>query len=82
MSEDQQRKHTLRELREARGLSREKLAVELETSFSTITNIESGRNRPRVELAERIYQFFGVPVGSIEWGREEKPQGKARAAVA
>ncbi len=59
----------LSELREERGISREQLAVDLKVSFSTLANIETGRNKPRVDLAERIYRYFGLPLGAIEWGR-------------
>ena len=74
--EGKAQKKRLGELREERGISRERLAVDLEVSFSTLTNIETGRNKPRVELAEKIYQYFGMPVGSIEWGR---PNGEGAA---
>jgi transcriptional regulator with XRE-family HTH domain len=63
------RRRTVRELREARGMSREELAVALRTTFSTLVRIELGKTRPRLDLAERIYQFFDVPVGAIEWGK-------------
>lgn len=63
-------KRTLKQLREARGLTREELAVALKVPFSTLVNIETGRNRPRIELAEKIYEFFNMPVGSIEWGKK------------
>lgn len=65
---EEPRKYTLRELREARGVSREQLAVDLRIKFATLVNLERGRNKPRVELAERIYAYFGVPLGSIQWG--------------
>ena len=67
MSEGAERRYTLRKLREDAGLTREALAVAIGTTYGTITNIESGRNRPRIELAERIYLYFRVPVGSIDW---------------
>ena len=77
VDEGQARKKRLGELREERGISRERLAVDLEVSFSTLTNIETGRNKPRVELAEKIYHYFGMPVGSIEGGRPDgEEEGK------
>ena len=60
-------KRTVRALREERGMSREELAVAVKTTFSTIVRIELGKTRPRLDLAERIYAFFEVPVGSIDW---------------
>jgi DNA-binding XRE family transcriptional regulator len=68
---------TVTELREEHGLTREELAAALHVPFSTLVNIEMGRNGPRVQLAERIYEFFKVPVGSIAW--PEKPQKNAAA---
>lgn len=66
------RKKTLRELREERGMTREELAVALKVPFPTLVNIETGRNQPRIALAERIYEYFEVPVGSIEWIKPRK----------
>lgn len=60
-------KKSVRELREECGLTREELAVALKTTFSTIVRIELGKTRPRLDLAERIYAFFDVPVGTIDW---------------
>lgn len=75
------RRYTLRELREERGISREQLAVDLKIAFATVVNLERGRNKPRVDLAERIYAYFGVPFGSIQWGArpEAKPRPKKAA---
>lgn len=78
------RKKTLRELREERGMSREELAVALKVPFTTLVNIETGRNNPRVELVEKIYEFFGVPLGTIEWlkksSRDTDPKKELPAA--
>lgn len=60
-------KKTLRQLREERGLSREQLAIDLGVKYGTLVNIELGRNLPRVDVGERIYRFFGVPLESIDW---------------
>lgn len=62
-------KRTVRELREARGMSREELAVALKTTFSTVVRIELRRTNPRLDLALRIAEFFGVPVEEIDWGK-------------
>ena len=70
-------KKRLSELREERGISRERLAVDLGVAFSTIVNIETGRNKPRVDLAEKIYRYFGLPLGAIEWGRSGEADGGA-----
>ncbi|HLY31034.1 MAG TPA: helix-turn-helix transcriptional regulator [Ktedonobacterales bacterium] len=55
-------------LRQERGLRVEQIAADLGVAYNTILNIDKGRNKPRVELAERLYVYFGVPLGSIDWG--------------
>ena len=60
-------KKTIRQLREERGLSREKLASDLGISFGTLVNLEIGRNKPRIDLAEKLYSYFAAPLGSIDW---------------
>ena len=71
MGESEAPKKTIKQLREERGLTREELAVALKTHYTTLVNLEIRRSRPRVDLAERIYLFFGVPVGSIDWTKRE-----------
>lgn len=71
----------LRELREQRGLSREELAVAVETSYPNLLRLESGQSQPRLDLAKRIAEFFGVPVESIEWGaKPDAPKSDPAAA--
>lgn len=82
MNTGEAKKKTVRELREERGLTREELAVALHTTFSTLVRIERGATRPRLELAERIYAYFGVPVGSIDWGDDEGDDPKTKATRA
>lgn len=60
-------KRTLRSLREERGVTRERLAADLEISFNTLSNLESGRNKPSIDIAEKLYAYFGVPLGKIDW---------------
>jgi putative transcriptional regulator len=62
-------KKTVRQLREERGLSREALAVAVNTTFSTVVRIELRKHNPRLDLAFRIAEFFGVPVEDIDWGK-------------
>lgn len=85
-NEQEMPQKTLAELRAESGQSREELAFKLGASYSTITNIELGRNKPSVELAEKIYKYFKVPVGSIRWlekpARQEKSNPKAEATAA
>jgi putative transcriptional regulator len=71
-------KQTVRQLRNGRKLSREKLAVELGISFPTLVRIEGQKYTPRLDTAIKIAEFFGVPVESIDWGEA----GKELAVVA
>lgn len=70
---------TLRQLRAERQWSREYVAVQVGVSLSTISNLETGRHRPRMDLAEKLAALFGVPLGDIEWVKYE---GKVNAVAA
>ena len=77
----------LYQLRKQRGISRERLAADVGTSYSNIVSLETGRSKPRIDLAMEIARYFGVPVESIEWGKpsddDTDTTGKDhRAAVA
>jgi len=55
----------LRTLRERAGLSYRKLAVELDVSFTHLSNIESGMRRPSLDLAVKIADYFEVPLEDL-----------------
>lgn len=55
----------VRQLREARGLSREQLGVYAGTSASTVRNIEDGRKSPTLRSLEGIAQALGVNVTTL-----------------
>jgi transcriptional regulator with XRE-family HTH domain len=55
-------KNLLKEERTYRGWSRERMAVELEVSFSTITNWEIGRSFPPADEFDRLCDRFGWTV--------------------
>jgi transcriptional regulator with XRE-family HTH domain len=57
-----------------RGLSREQVAVGARCSYDTIRDIERGKTIPGALIAERLYLFFDVPVGTIMWGKSESPK--------
>ena len=73
----------LRELREQRGVSREQVAAVAGTSLATVMRLEAGTAMPRIDVAQRIAEYFGVPVESIEWGQPpDANAGKDQPAVA
>ena len=57
---------TVRELREAAGLTQLELAVRVGVTPSTVYNWESGRSEPRVSQLRRVAEAFGVKMDDIE----------------
>ncbi len=55
----------LRRLRVRAGLSQRDLAAALYRVASTISEFESGRRLPRVEVAEQYEEHFGLPRGTL-----------------
>ena len=55
----------LTELRHERGISQAELGSELGVSRQTIIAIESGKFEPRLSLAFRISELFGLSVEAI-----------------
>jgi putative transcriptional regulator len=55
----------LREVREAHGLTQEKLAGRAGVSRQTIVSIENGRYVPSLELALRLGRIFGRRVEDL-----------------
>ena len=53
----------LREAREARGLTREQLAVRIGRSYPMLAQYEAGSKVPSVEALMRIADELGRPVG-------------------
>jgi len=58
-------KNSVRELRQAAGLSQAALAVKLNVSRQTVNSIETERYDPSLPLAISIAQFFGSSVEEI-----------------
>ena len=55
----------LKEFREAKGLTQEKLAERLQVSRQTINSIEAGRYVPSLELALKLGQVFNCRVEEL-----------------
>jgi len=57
---------TLRKLREARGLSQEKLARMANVANNTIIKIEAGKNQnPTLDTLKKISKALGVSVDNL-----------------
>lgn len=60
-------KRTLKELRVARGLTREEAAKKIGISISTVYAYERGDRLPDVDTIEKILQAYHVQYEEIEW---------------
>lgn len=58
---------TLKQLRQERGWSREKVAAGVNVSLTTIANLETGKHEPRMGLARELARLFGVGLDDIAW---------------
>jgi putative transcriptional regulator len=58
-------KNSIRELREARGLSQEELAGKLGVSRQTVNAIENDRYDPMLPLAFKIAKVFGKRIEEV-----------------
>jgi putative transcriptional regulator len=58
-------KNRLKELRERKHLTQEKLALQVGVTRQTIISIESGRYVPSLELAIKLAQLFKCKVDDI-----------------
>ena len=65
-------KNRVEELRKARGIKQEELAMALEVSRQTIGSIENGRYNPSIELAFKLSRYFGLAIEEIFIFEEEK----------
>jgi DNA-binding XRE family transcriptional regulator len=52
-------------LRQERGLSRKDLAEAIGVNFQTVGYLEREEYNPSLDLALRISEYFGLPVGMI-----------------
>jgi transcriptional regulator with XRE-family HTH domain len=71
----------LRELRDAKGMSREALAVGCDVSFGTVSAYEADRRSPSLAIAQRLAKALGVDCTAFAdcedlKGEEDKPAAK------
>lgn len=58
-------KNNIRQLRKARKLSQEELALAVSTTRQTITSIEVGRYTASLPLAYKIARYFGLTIEEV-----------------
>lgn len=58
-------KNQIRQLRKARKLSQEELALAVGTTRQTITSIEVGRYTASLPLAYKIARYFGLTIEEV-----------------
>lgn len=64
-------KNRLEEIRKARGMTQEELALALEVSRQTVGSLENGRYNPSILLAFKIARYFGLTIEEIFIDEEE-----------
>lgn len=62
---------TIRDLREAAGLSQLQLAVALGVSVSAVYKWESGTNKPRASLLRDMAKLFNISMDEIDFEAHE-----------
>jgi transcriptional regulator with XRE-family HTH domain len=61
----------LRTLRTQRGLTTRELAKALGITNGSVSNIETGKTKPNIDLAHRVATYFGVTTDDLlDDGRE------------
>ena len=63
---------TIRQLREAQGLTQLELANKLDVTPATVYTWERGRNEPRVSQLRKLADLFGVLMDDIELPEVER----------
>jgi transcriptional regulator with XRE-family HTH domain len=67
---------TIRQLREARGWTREQLAYTLGLSVATVYKWEAGTSEPRSSTLRALAELFGVSMDDIEIPVVASKQGR------
>ncbi len=58
-------KNRIEELRNAKGIKQEELALQMEVSRQTISSLENGKYNPSIFLAYKISRFFGLSIEEV-----------------
>jgi putative transcriptional regulator len=64
-------KNRLEELRKARGVRQEELALAMEVSRQTIGSLENGRYNPSIILAFKLARYFDTTIEELFTYEEE-----------
>lgn len=64
----------IKQLREVNKLSQEQLAEKLFVTRQTISNYETGRSRPDVEMLQKIAEVLDTDINTVIYGVEESPE--------
>lgn len=64
----------IRSLREEKGLTQDQLAEKLFVTRQTVSNYETGRSRPDVEMLIKIADTLDVDVDTVIYGVEPSPE--------
>ena len=75
----------IKKLREAKGLTQEAMAEALFVTRQTVSNYETGRSRPDVDMLVRIGEILGCDVNTLIYGppgSEKKKQALRRLFIA
>lgn len=67
----------IRSKRLEKGLTQQQLADEIQVSRQMVTRWENGWNVPSLYYAQKLADFFGMSVGELMNGREERPAAGA-----
>ena len=68
-------KNRLEELRRARGIRQEDLAMALGVSRQTVISLEKGKYNPSLTLAFRLSRYFKLPIEDIFDDSDERLDG-------
>lgn len=58
-------KNRLEEVRKARGIKQEELALAMEVSRQTIGSLENGRYNPSILLAFKLAKYFNMTIEEL-----------------
>ena len=64
----------IKKLRIQKGLSQEGLGEQLSVTRQTVSNYETGRSLPDIEMLERLAEVFGTDIETVIYGPRPNPQ--------